>query len=295
MRILLTGATGFLGYYLAQQLLQAGHEVVGTGRQSADDTLDADPHFRFVSTDLVSPAEIRSLFSFQPEMVIHTAAMTKPDDCEREKETAFAVNVTATKDLLVNAQKAGALFIYLSTDFVFDGIKGMYTEEDIPSPVNYYGQTKLEAERAVMQYEYPWAIARTVLLYGRSVRPRQQLLTIVREKLERGESYNVVDDQWRTPTYIEDLARGILAIVEKQARGIYHISGAEYITPFQMAVRAADHLGLDSSLLNRVDASTFKEPARRPLRTGFNIEKARTKLGFEPIGLDEGIRKMFRD
>jgi dTDP-4-dehydrorhamnose reductase len=295
MRILLTGASGFLGYYLAEQLLAAGHEVIGTGRQNADHKLDADPRFHFVSADLVNPEEIQSLFSFQPEMVLHTAAMTKPDDCEREREKAFAVNVTATKDLLGNAERAGARFIYLSTDFVFDGIKGMYTEEDIPSPVNYYGQTKLEAERAVMQYEYPWAIARTVLLYGRSVRPRQQLLTIVKEKLERGESYNVVDDQWRTPTYIEDLARGILAIVEKQARGTYHISGAEYMTPYEMAVRAADHLGLDSSLLNRVNASTFKEPARRPLRTGFNIEKARKELGFEPIGLDEGIRNMFRD
>jgi dTDP-4-dehydrorhamnose reductase len=145
----------------------------------------------------------------------------------------------------------------------------------------------------VKEYEHPWAIVRTVLLYGKPATGRTNILTIVKEKLEKGEEYKVVDDQVRTPTYIEDLAAGIIVIIEKKAAGIYHLSGTDVLTPYQMACKAARYLGLDESLIKRVTAVDFSQPAMRPLKTGFVIDKARAKLGFEPISFEEGLRRTF--
>jgi dTDP-4-dehydrorhamnose reductase len=169
----------------------------------------------------------------------------------------------------------------------------MYKEMDAPNPVNYYGRTKLDAEDAVKEYEYDWAIVRTVLVYGKPILSRSNILTIVKEKLEKGEIYNVLDDQVRTPTYVEDLATGIIQIMEKKAKGVFHLSGKDVMTPYQMACETADYLGLDKKLIRRVTAADFSQPARRPLLTGFDISKARDELGFEPISFAEGLVKMF--
>src|SRR4030095_2792291 len=177
---------------------------------------------------------------------------------------AYLVNVESTVQLLINSEDLKSFFIFLSTDFVFDGEKGMYNEEDAPRPVNYYGRTKLEAEEAVKEYEHGWAIVRTVLVYGKNHSAHNNILKIVKEKLEKGEEYNVVDDQVRTPTYVEDLAKGIISIIEKKATGVFHLSGKDILTPYQMAIKTADHLRLDSSVLKKVTAASFSQPAKRP-------------------------------
>ena len=103
----------------------------------------------------------------------------------------------------------------------------------------------------------------------------------------------MVSDQVRTPTYVEDLARGVQLIIEKNATGVYHLSGKEILTPYQMAVQVADYFGLNKTLMEKVDASVFTQPARRPLKTGFIIDKAERELGYTPISFIQGIRKMF--
>ena len=133
----------------------------------------------------------------------------------------------------------------------------MYNENDIPAPVNYYGRTKLEAEEAVKEYEYDWTIVRTVLVYGKNHSGHNNILKIVKEKLDKGEKYNVVDDQVRTPTYVEDLAKGIVSIIEKKATGIFHLSGKDILTPYQMAIKTAEYLHLNSSVLKKSDGSKF--------------------------------------
>jgi dTDP-4-dehydrorhamnose reductase len=170
----------------------------------------------------------------------------------------------------------------------------MYSEEDVPDPVNFYGKTKKEAEEAVKESAVDWAIARTVLMYGKPPAGRGNLLTVVKEKLEKGEVYSVVDDQVRTPTYVEDLATGIVSILERRATGIYHLSGNEQMTPYEMARKTAEYLGLDKKLLKKVTAADFSEPARRPLKTGFIIEKAKRDLGYEPISFREGLARTFQ-
>jgi dTDP-4-dehydrorhamnose reductase len=160
-------------------------------------------------------------------------------------------------------------------------------------PVNFYGKTKAEAEDAVKEYEFDWAIVRTSLVYGVPVTGRGNLLTVVKEKLEKGEEYKVVDDQVRTPTYVEDLAAGIVSIIEKKATGIYHLSGEEVLTPYDMACQTADYLQLDSTLIKKVTAANFSQPARRPLRTNFIIDKAKKELGYQPVNFQTGLKKTF--
>ena len=294
MKILITGANGFLGFYLTEQLLAENFSVIATGKGECRLPFNHDLNFQWISMDFTDPFSIHDVFeNIKPDVVVHAGAMSKPDECEMDQMKAYLVNVEGTVQLLINSEELKSFFIFLSTDFVFDGERGMYNEEDPPRPVNYYGRTKLEAEEAVKEYEHAWAIVRTVLVYGKNHSGHNNILKIVKEKLEKGEEYNVVDDQVRTPTYVEDLANGIVCIIEKKATGVFHLSGKDILTPYQMAIKTAEHLRLDSSMIKKVTASSFTQPARRPLKTGFIIDKARNELGYEPLSFEEGLRKTF--
>lgn len=294
MNVLITGANGFLGYYLTEQLLGKGYQVIATGKGDCRLPFLQDTRFFYESMDFTDPYAVHDVFEkHQPKIIVHGGAISKPDDCELNQWQAYLVNVEGTVTTLVNAAEQKSFFIFISTDFVFDGEAGMYKEDDETRPVNYYGKTKLEAEELVKDYEYGWAIVRTVMVYGRPILSRANILSIVKEKLEKGETYKVVDDQVRTPTYVEDLAAGIIQIIEKKARGVYHLSGKDVMTPYEMACKAADYLKLDRSLINRVTAADFSQAAKRPEKTGLNITKARTELNFEPVSFEEGLKKMF--
>lgn len=296
MTILITGANGFLGHYLIPALLNTGHRVVATGTGPCRLEANMANGIDYAEMDLTDPDAIARVFQqFTPALVVHAGAMTRPDDCELQREKAWEVNVAGTRSVLQEAAAAGAKMLYVSTDFVFDGMRGMYSEADTPSPVNYYGQTKLEAEELIKTYVLPWAIVRTVLVYGRPLKGRSNMLSIVQEKLLKGEPYYVVDDQFRTPTWVGDLVAGLMAVIRHRATGIWHISGQEGMTPYEMACRTAAFLGLNENLLIRVTAATFTQPATRPPRTGFNIAKAQQELGFQPHNFEAGLRFTFEN
>lgn len=283
-----------MGHYLTAQLLHKNYQVIATGKGACRLPFTHLPHFEYSAMDFTDSSQVENVFDMhQPDMVVHAGAMSKPDDCELEQELAQKINVAGTVLLLKNATKYKAVFIYVSTDFVFDGDKGMYSEEDLANPVNYYGKTKLQAEAFVKDYAHSWAIARTILVYGKPLTGRTNILSILKEKLEKGEEYSVVCDQVRTPTYVEDLASGIILMIEKKATGIYHLSGAEILTPYDMACAAADYLGLNMSGLKKVTTANFSQPARRPLKTGFKIDKAMHELGYVPVSFEIGLQKTF--
>ena len=294
MKVLITGANGFLGHYLVSLLLQKGYEVIATGKGNNRLPFSNSEKFVYTEMDFTNPFVVNDIFdTHKPEIVVHAGAVSKPDACELNREEALRINTEGTVTMLSNAAKHKCFFIFISTDFVFDGEAGMYTEVDSPNPVNFYGKTKLEAEEAVKRYNLDWAIVRTVLVYGKAMAGRSNILTIVKEKLEKGEAYSVVDDQVRTPTYVEDLAAGIIAIMEKRACGIYHLSGINILTPYEMACKTADFLGLDKSLIKRVTAESFSQPAKRPARTGFIIDKAKRELAYSPVSFLEGLKRTF--
>ena len=200
------------------------------------------------------------------------------------------MNVTAVQHLLKACEQYQVHQIPLSTDFVFDGEEGPYDEEARPNPISYYGQSKLAAEELIRNSTCTWAILRTVLVYGVVHEyGRSNIVLWVKQNLEAHKTIQVVNDQFRTPTLAEDLAMGCWLAVSHDAEGIYHLSGKDLLTPYDMALLVAEYFKLDASLIREVDASTFTQKARRPLRTGFDIGKAEQDLGFTPHSFLEGI------
>jgi dTDP-4-dehydrorhamnose reductase len=242
--------------------------------------------------DVTRPEEVEQVVSeFRPAHIIHTAAMTNVDQCETDREGALLLNRDAVQHLVAACEKYNAHLIHVSTDFIFDGENGPYNEEAEANPVNFYGETKLMAEETVKQAKCKWAILRTVLVFGVAHDyGRTNIVLWVRDSLQAGKEIKVVNDQFRTPTLAEDLAMGCWLAAEKDAEGIYNISGSEMLTPYDMALQVADFFALDKGLITKADASTFTQPARRPARTGFDISKAQNQLGYQPHTFLQGIQ-----
>lgn len=289
-KVLITGANGFVGNYLSS-VFTSDHQVTATGKGDSR-LFFSHPHLQYMPMDFTSETDIQKVFAaVQPDVVIHSGAMSKPDECELDRSAAWLTNVTATQHLL--KASAGAFFVFLSTDFIFDGVKGMYKEDDAPSPVNYYGETKLAAEELVKSYQGEWDIVRTILVYGDPRSGRQNILTSVASSLRKDKPVKIVDDQLRTPTYVEDLANAIKTIVDKRMKGVYHISGKDPMTPYEMALAVARYLSLDEGLIGKATAEDFPDAAKRPLKTGFDVTKARIELGYEPMSFADGLDRTF--
>lgn len=292
MKILLTGSNGLLGQKLVGLLHQHPEVALVTTARGPNRLADLYPNLHFATLDVTDAAQVRQVLTQErPTHVIHTAAMTQVDDCELHQAACWQQNVTAVEHLAGACVDLGIHLTHLSTDFIFNGKEGPLDEEAAPDPISHYGASKLAAERVVQATPgLRWAIARTVLVYG-TVHGggRSNIVLWVRDSLRKGQRIKVVTDQWRTPTLAEDLAEGCWLLARQSAQGIYHISGYELLTPFEMAEQVADFFGLDRTLLERVDSSTFTQPGRRPARTGFLIEKAERELGFQPRSFTEGI------
>lgn len=289
MRILVTGANGLLGHKLTLLITQdPSVEAIATARGQLKYSLSNGLVEKLDVTDALQTERV--IASLKPEVVIHTAAMTQVDQCETEKEKCWLNNVKAVGNLVQACEKTGAHLIHLSTDFIFDGTQGPLDETAKPNPISYYGQSKLAGEEIVQKSKLSWTILRTVLVYG--VTPdmsRSNIVLWVKKSLEEGKSINVVNDQWRTPTLAEDLAMGCLLAAKKKAQGIYNISGEEMMTPYDIAVQTAHFFHLDSTLIKVTDSTQLRQPAARPPRTGFIVEKAKRELGYRPHTFEEGL------
>lgn len=291
MRILVTGSNGLLGQKLIDLLLQQPEVALIATSRGRNKLASIYPELYFVPLDVADQAQVEHVIaSEKPTHLIHTAAMTNVDECELQQEECWRQNVTAVEYLVGACAAHQVHLIHVSTDFVFSGEKGPLTEEDVPAPVNFYGQSKLAAEQLVQASTGAWAILRTVLVYGTAYEyGRTNIVLWVRDSLRAGKSIKVVSDQFRTPTLAEDLAQGCWLAAKHNAMGIYHISSEEVLTPYQMALQVAAFFQLDESLITKVDASSFTQPAQRPLRTGFIIHKAQRDLGFQPRTFTQGI------
>lgn len=294
MKVLVTGSTGSVGHYLIPALAKDGFSIVATGRATEWPAFSSYPEVRYRQLDFTDPYAVDSMVEEEkPGIIIHAGAMSKPDECEQQQWEAYFTNVEATMQLAMSAEEAGSFFIFLSTDFVFDGKKGMYTETDIPIPINFYGKTKLEAEQAVEEFAGEWAIVRTVSVFGETVAGRKQFLSQVKDHLERGLPYQVVTDQIRTPTYAGDLAKALSVIAQKKLQGIIHIAGGEVATPFQLAEKLADHLNLDSTPLQPISNDQLHLAAQRPLHTGLDINKAKALFDYNPLSVVEALQLIY--
>ena len=289
MKILVTGANGLLGQKLSKLLMEDSQvELVLTARGKLS---FIQSRGQFSTLDISDADQVQSVFDrFRPDVVINTAAMTMVDDCEKNQDECWKANVNSVENIIEACAKINARLIHVSTDFIFEGDNGPLDEMAIPNPVNFYGKSKLAAEELIQKTKIRWAILRTVLVYGiNEDLSRSNIVLWVKQSLEAGKRINVVNDQWRTPTLAEDLAMGCYLAAKKNATGVYNISGKDFMTPFDIAICTAEYFNLDKSLITPTDSNQFKQPARRPLKTGFIIDKARKDLGYEPHSFIEGI------
>ncbi len=290
MRILITGANGLLGQKLITLLQpQPNVQLIATAQRPLVTPL-VNGEFRLL--DISDQKQVDQVIrNTKPEVIINTAAMTNVDRCETEREACWQANVTAVQYLVEACGNHKIHLIHVSTDFIFDGKEGPLDESAVPDPVNYYGESKLAAEELIRKSSISWCILRTVLVYGVSTdMSRSNIVLWVKKSLEEGKTLNVVNDQWRTPTLAEDLAMGCWLAAQKKAEGIYHVSGKDFLSPFDIALKTAHFFKLDASLIKPTDSTQFKQPARRPLKTGFVIDKARKELGYAPHSFEEGLK-----
>lgn len=288
-KILITGANGLLGQKLVtlyedrQDIL-----VIATGK---GENRNASGRYIYQQMDITSPEEVKAVFiEHQPDVVINTAAMTHVDQCELDPDSCQKLNVDAVANLIEVCKQTETFIVHLSTDFIFDGSNGPYKEDDSPNPQSNYAESKLESEQLLAKSGVKHAIVRTMLVYGIvHDMSRSNIILWVKKSLEEKKHIKVVNDQWRTPTLAEDLAKGCALVAEKKAEGVYHISGKDMLSPYDMAMATADFFKLDKSLIEEVDGSIFTQPAKRPPKTGFILDKAKRELGYEPVSFMEGL------
>ena len=290
-KILITGSNGLLGQKLVSLLAQQTDiQLIATSRGA--NRMNFTDGYEYQEMDITDAEQVAEVIEkVRPDAIIHTAAMTNVDQCEGEKDLCWTMNVKAVEYLTGACEKHQIFLCHLSTDFVFDGSSGPYSEEDNPSPISFYGWSKYAAEEVVKRSKCPWSIVRTVLVYGiTNDMSRLNIILWVKNSLEQQKPIKVVTDQFRTPTLAEDLAMGCYLVVNQKAEGIFHISGKDFLTPYEMVIKTADFFGLDKSLISKVDANNFTQPAKRPARTGFILDKAIQILGYNPVSFEEGIK-----
>lgn len=290
MKVLVTGSNGLLGqkltdYYKTQPQMQ----LIATAR--GEDRYPDKTGYVYESLDINKYEEVKTILAkHKPNVVINTAAMTNVDACESDQAGCDALNVDAVKYLVTECNANGTHLVHVSTDFIFDGTHGPVTEDEKPNPLSYYGRSKYLAEMIVRENCASWSILRTVLVYGVvSDMSRSNIVLWAKGNLEQGKTLNVVGDQFRTPTLAEDLAQGCALAAAKKAKGIYNISGSDFMSVFDLVYRVASYWKLDKSLLNLSTSEGIKQPAKRPPITGFIIDKARKELGYKPHSFEEGL------
>ncbi|MFM7636822.1 MAG: SDR family oxidoreductase [Crocinitomicaceae bacterium] len=290
MKILITGSNGLLGQKLVTYLHKKGNDFLATskGKNRNPDC----PKEKYYSLDISVQSEITDLFdSYKPTHVIHTAAITNVDACELDPDLCYLVNVQATQFLVDASISHKAHFQLLSTDFIFDGLKGNYNEEDTPGPLSHYAHSKVNAEKILLNSDYlNWSIVRTIIVYGTGNNlSRTNVVCWAKDALSKGQEMRIIDDQFRAPTWADDLAWACVRICTLKKTGIFHISGPETMSIYEIVERVARHFSLSTNSLVRTDSSTLKQPAKRPPRTGFDLSKSKKELGYHPMTLEETL------
>lgn len=290
MKILITGSNGLLGQKLVA-LLANKEKITLLATSKGANRISNTNGYQYQSLDITNENEVATIFnSFKPDTIINTAAMTNVDSCESLQKECWELNVTAVEFLIKYAEEHQAHLVHLSTDFVFDGENGPYKETDQANPLSYYGKSKLAAEELVQQANTKWSIVRTIIVYGVAENmSRSNIVLWAKQALEKGDPLTIVDDQFRSPTLAEDLAMGCWLIAEKEATGIFHLSGKDLMSIIELVYRVADFYGYDKTNIQPVKSNSLNQAAKRPPKTGFILDKAVNELGYNPCSFEEGL------
>lgn len=292
-KILVTGSNGLLGQKLTDTILASGiHSLVATSKGANRHPITTG--YDYAEMDIADRESVfKVVEAYQPDVIINTAAMTNVDVCEKERDQCWALNVTAVQYLIEACRSNYIQLIHLSTDFIFDGQDGPYLEEAAANPLSYYGESKWEAEKLLKNSDIHWVILRTIIVYGIvNDMSRSNIILWAKGALEKGAPINVVNDQWRMPTLAEDLADICLLAAEKDAQGVYNASGKDLMSIVELVERVADFYGLDKNLIKPISSDSLNQAAKRPVRTGFILDKSIKELGYQPHSFEEGLAIM---
>ena len=287
-KVLITGASGLLGSRIVK-LTKEDYEVTPIHNTKS-------LSLNSLKLDITNQNKIFSLFyKLEPNVVIHTASETNVDKCETEKGHAWKTNVEGTCNIAEACQKVNAKLVFISTDYVFDGEKGLYNEEDKPNPVNYYGLTKLEGEKHVIKQCENYTILRTSVLYG--WHPwKQNFATWIINKLKQQQEITVVEDHYNTPTLADNLAEIIIEALQKDLQGLYHASGSERISRYEFARQIAETFHLSPSLIKPIKMSQLTAwIAKRPKDSSLNTDKIQKQLKTKPLNITQGLKIMKKE
>lgn len=280
MKIFITGGSGLLGSKIAEMAVAEGAQVVSGYAHNRPECGEG------VLFDLLHPVGISNLVNeMRPDVIVHSAALTDVDRCEREKELAYKMNVEGTRVLAEAAENASSFLVYISTDYVFDGLRGMYREDETTNPVNYYGYSKLQGEQFCRG-----CIARTCVIYGsRPASGKVNFALWLINSLRSGKEVHVVTDQFITPTLNTNLARMVLEAANRRLRGVFHLAGATRISRYDYAMELARVFDLDSSLIVPSRMADLKWDAKRPIDSSLDTSKATQMLAERPLNIQNAF------
>jgi dTDP-4-dehydrorhamnose reductase len=287
MDILITGASGLLGSKIAEIAAEKFNIYSGYNTHLAQ---YGEPVF----LDITEPKIVKQVFKLtSPDVVIHCAALTSVDYCERNPELAYHINVNGTKNITTYAENTDSYLIHVSTDYVFDGQNGDYKEHDQPNPINTYGKTKLESEKIIQESNIDCCIARTCVIYGdRPAAGKENFVLWIMNSLEEGKQVNIITDQIISPTYNRNLAEMLIEISHRRLRGIYHLAGASYLNRYVFSNMVAEEFNLNEELINPVTSSAMNWDAQRPKKSTLNTEKARQTLIHKPLRVEQSLKQL---
>ena len=269
----ITGQEGFIGYHLYNSIKYKHQDI-----QIID-----------LNKDLFKDDKKIDKVISETDIIIHLAAMTDVDGCEKNPETAFEINVGATENLLKNFN---GKFIYVSTDYVFDGEEGPYYEDDKVNPVSVYGRTKLYSENLVQESDLEWIILRSNIIFSYNDRTKASFVNWVVDSLKKKQMITVVNDQWNNPTWTNDLANVMSMMIEKNICGIYHYGGGDFLNRYEFAKMIASAFSLNRELIKPITTLELNWLAQRPLKSGLYTNKIELDLGIEPLPIQKALDKM---
>jgi len=283
MKFLVTGSAGLVGSQVVKDLVQKNHTVYSCYHDEKPENGTPTP------LDLSDEHQIiETLQEIKPDSIIHLAAMTGVDQCETQQDLAIKINVNATEIMARQAAKQNTFFLYISTDYVFDGLNGMRKESDTPNPLGFYGKSKLTAEIALNKLPSSWCVARTSTPFGIH-KTKKSFPIWVKENLESKKEISVLTDQFTSPTYVPSLSKMLIEIATRQLVGIYHTSGATKISRYNFAEMIADKLHLDKKLLIPIKTDEMNWKAQRPKDSSLDVSLANEILNEKPQKIEQSL------
>lgn len=292
-KILITGSNGLLGQKLVHYFQKHNIEFLATAKTENKLSFCEEKNFTVLDVEnRVQMSEV--IHTFNPTHIINTAAMTNVDACEDQGTKCFNVNAKGVANILEEIEGTNIHLIQISTDFIFDGKKKLYTEEDTPNPLSNYGKSKWSGEEVIFESgHYNFTILRTSIVYGIGERLNKgNIFSWAMNELRAGKDLNIVNDQFRTPTFVDDLVQACVKVIELNEFGVYNIAGGELMSMHDYIVLVANYLGVDSNKVKATSSEKLNQKAQRPLSSGLDIDKANSELGYVPTDFVKSLSRI---